>query len=292
MGIGALAVAVVVMLPSCEANKPPVTKIVTDTIFDTDYLHWTFFSLDTPTYNHLPEPRHPITNLRVYIDDGNPQNNIGSQRCRATVCPFSPGDSARYGGDVFDGYFDLKMLGTDYVFYPTSGIIQFVTPISSNYTIAIAYDEGPDTIGGYNWWNPVTGESLLVLKLIKPMQTDPTSQTWNLGMKNVYGLGAKNIKLDSVKLVRWLPWENPREVDENGRRFLYLVGLDPDDDGVVVWPQFESSAGYLICGYSLPFVAESLTVKDSIYDPHIPYYLGNYRFVVKYTLPDTSGARR
>jgi len=266
---------------------------VTDTIFDTDYLRWTFFSLDTPVGGYLPPPRYPITNLRVYIDDGNPYNNTDSLKRRATIYPFSPGDTARYPGDVVDGHFDLKILAADYLFDSSAGIIQFAPPISDNYTVGVAYIEGPDTVGGYWWRNPQTSESLWILKLVKPMRMDTASRTWNLGMKNAYGLGAKNVKLDSVKLVRWLPGESPTEYDENGRRFLFLVGLDPDDDGIVRWPQFDSSGGYLFCSCSYPFIAESLTVKDSIYGPSSPFANGpKYRFVIKYAKVDTSVASR
>jgi hypothetical protein len=113
-------------------------------------------------------------------------------------------------------------------------------------------------------------------------------------MKNAYGLGVRDIKLDSVKLVRWLPGENPTEIDENGKRFLHLVGLDPDDDGDVAWPALDSSGGYLFCSYSFPFMAESLTVKDSIYGPDSPQSSASpkYRFVIKYSKEDTSSAPR
>jgi hypothetical protein len=255
-----------------------------DTIYDTDFLRWTFFSLDTPVGQYLPAPRHPITNLRVYLDDGNPYNNTGAQQGRATVYPFSPGDSAHYSGDVADGYFDLKMPNTDYVFTSQTGVIQFVTPISSNYTIAVAYDEVVDTVGGYNWWNPVTGESLLVLKLIKPQSPDSTSLTWTNELKNVYKLSAQNVKLDTVKLVRWLPSENPTEVDENGIKFTQLIGLDPDGDGIINWPQLDRVNGYLMPNKLFPFIAESLTVPDSIYRlDHLSSWSRKYLFVVTYS---------
>jgi len=73
-------------------------------------------------------------------------------------------------------------------------------------------------------------------------------------------------------------------------RFLHLVGLDPDDDGIVAWPELDRSRGYLICGRS--FMAESLTVKDSIYGSGSPSHAPKYRFVVKYSVADTSGAPR
>jgi len=282
LGIGAALVATAVILPSCTPSGPPGTNVVTDTIFDTDFLRFTFYRVDTLV-------RHGVTNLHVYIDDGNPYNNTSAQRCLATVFPAQPESIPPYSADRFVGYFDSKLADSDYSF-SSLGIIEFTDLISSNYTIGVSYVDGPDTVGG-NWWqSPQGGESLLVLKLVKPQRMDTVSQTWCLSTRNIYGLGAKHVTLDSVKLVRWLPGEDPREVDENGRRFLHLVGLDPDDDGIVVWPEFDSSGGYLICANS--FLAESLTVKDSIYGPEGSGRPPKYRFVVKYTLADTSSAPR
>ena len=288
LGIGALAVAGVVMLPSCEEKRPHAANIVTDTIFDTEYVLLTFYRLDT-----LP-PRHSITNLRLYIDDANPYNNPGAQRCRATIYPRNPAESTAYSLDRFDGCFDLKTVNTDYILDSINGLLEFIQPISTNYTVGVSYISGPDTVGGYYWVNPQTGETLLVLKLIKPQRSDSSSQTWGLEMKNVYSLGAEDITCESVKVIRWLPGENPREVDENGGRFLHLVGLDPDDDGIVAWPQLDPSRGYLICANPFPFLAESLTVKDSIYGRDYPssYHSPKYRLVVKYSKADTSGTLR
>lgn len=282
LGIGVALVATAVILPSCTPAGPPSTNVVTDTIFDTEYLRYTFYRVDTMV-------RHGITDLRVYIDDANPYNNTNSLSCLATVFPTQPESFPPYNGDRFAGCFDSKLADTDY-FSSSQGIIEFISPLSSNYTIGVSYVDGPDTVGGYWWQSPQVGESLLVLKLVKPQRMDTVSLTWCLGTRNIYSLGVKNVALDSVRLVRWLSNEIPREVDENGRRFLYLVGLDPDDDGIVVWPQFDSSGGYLICGKT--FLAESLTVKDSIYGPDGSNSSPKYRFVVKYTVADTDGAPR
>jgi hypothetical protein len=256
-----------------------------DTIFDTDFLRFTFYAIDTPIGQYLQTPRGTLSNLRVYIDDGNQYNNTGAQRGRATIYPFSPGDSARYSGDVFDGYFDLKMPNTDYVFTSSSGVIQFVLPIGSNYTIGLAYNEGTDAVGGYNWWNQETGESLLVLKLIKPQRPDSTSLTWTNELKNVYRLSSRDIKLDTVKLIRWLPSENPTEVDENGIKFTQLIGLDPDGDNIINYPQVDRANGFLMPNKLYPFIADSLTVPDSIYRLSNPSSWPNrkYRFVVTYS---------
>jgi hypothetical protein len=259
-----------------------------DTIYDTDFLRWTFFLVDTPVNGKPVAPRYPITNLRVYIDDGNQYNNTGSQQGRATVYPFSPGDTTvHYGGDVFDGYFDLKMPNTDYIFTTgtnTPSTIQFLTPISSNYAIGIAYDEGPDTVGGYNWWNPAKGESVLVLKLIKPQNPDSTSLTWTNEIKNVYKLSDRNVKLDTVQVLRWLPGENPTPLDENGGKFTQLIGLDPDGDGIINWPQLDAVNGYLAPTPLYPFISESLTVPDSIYRLNSPsLWPHKYEFVVTYS---------
>jgi hypothetical protein len=249
-----------------------------DTIYDTDFLRYTFYRVDTLV-------RHGITNLHVYIDDGNQYNNTGAQRCRATIYPSQPTDSTAYSGDRFDGYFDLKMVNTDYL-SSQSGIIEFLTPISSNYTIGVSYVDGPDTVGGYNWWNEVSGESVFVLKLVKPQRTDSTSRTWPLELKNIYRLSARDIKLDTIRLWRHLPSENnPVEVDERGGKFLRLVGFDPDGDDKVTWPELDKTKGYLISDYQYPFIAESLTHPDSIYLLNNPSsYAGRkYFFVVKYS---------
>lgn len=256
-----------------------------DTIYDTDFLRWTFFSVDTPVNGSLPALRYPITNLRVYVDDANPYNNNSAQQGRATVYPSSPGDTTvHYTGDVDDGFFDLKMPNTDYIFTSQTGIIQFLTPIGSNYTIGIAYDEGPDTVGGHKWWNEAISESVLVLKLIKPQTPDSTSLTWTNELKNVYKLSDRDVKLDTVEVIRWRANENPTVLDENGHKFTQLIGLDPDGDGIINWPQLDATNGYLIPTPLYPFTSESLTVPDSIYRLNNPNsWSRKYLFVVTYS---------
>jgi hypothetical protein len=253
-----------------------------DTIWDTDFLRYTIYRLDTAV-----TPRN-IGDLRVYIDDGNPYNNTGAQRCRATIYPDNPAESPAYSGDQLDGYFDLKLGNTDYYVPPTSDYIEFnPQSMSSNYTVAISYkyNSGRDSSGGYKWYNEATGETLLVLKLLKPQRPDSTSLTWNLEFKNIYSIAAQDIKLDTIRLLRRAAGEQPTEMDEKGINFLRLIGLDPDGDGTVTWPQLDKHKGYLVCPHRFPFVSESLTVPDSIYDLNNPtsYPQRKYFFVIKYS---------
>ena len=156
-------------------------------------------------------------------------------------------------------------MNTDYL-SSTQDIIEFINFISSNYTVGVTYVDGPDTVGGRNWWNQETGESLLVLKLVKPQRNDSISRTRPLELKNIYRLNARDVKLDTIRLWRWLTSENnPVEVDERGGKFLRLIGMDPDGDDKVTPPQLDKTKGYLIANNPYPFIAESLTHPDSIY---------------------------
>ncbi|MEO0108067.1 MAG: hypothetical protein ABIK62_02700, partial [candidate division WOR-3 bacterium] len=117
--------------------------------------------------------------------------------------------------------------------------------VFSSYAVAVSftYNNGTDTVGGRRWYNPATGESLLVLKLLKPLRSDSMSRTWNLELRNIYKVGGaqKNVRLDTVRLIRHAPGDPEQgvQIDERGSNFLQLVGLDPDGDGTVTWPQFD-----------------------------------------------------
>jgi hypothetical protein len=256
----------------------------TDTIYDYEYLrHTIYWVADT-----LPTG---IGNVRVYVDDGNPSNNANSIRCLATVHPDNPAETTlTYPGDRTIGYFEPKMPNTDF-YVPDSGqYIEFLNQSMRDYTVAISYtyNRGRDSAGGGKWVhqiNPDSSEELLVLKLIKPRTPDSLSRTWPLEARNIYDLGARDITLDSVRLLRAAAGETPTELDTSGHSFLRLVGLDPDEDSRITWPQLDRRKGYLICPRRYPFIAESLSVPDSFYTlTHPEYYVNRkYYFVLKYS---------
>ena len=285
-GVNLYAVAAQEQSETQSAQFSPQTSSETDTIWDTDYLQNTFFRIDDSV-------SAPFSNLRVYYDDDNSYNNAGIQHGRATIYPFDPArDTAPYGPDIFDGYFDIMTPNKDYITPTDNSYIQFINPIGSNYTIGVSYSyvRGRDTIqvGGNRWVNPVTGDTMLILKIIKLQTPDSVSRTWDLEWRNVYriGSGTSEIKLDSISIVRQIPGQQPSlNVDENGQTFLHLIGLDPDGDGLVQSPQLDRQRGYLICDSAFPFQARGLTQPDSIYLIKDPTQDGlrKYYFVAKYS---------
>jgi hypothetical protein len=249
-------------------------QIHLDTIRDFEFVRYTRFRLDTVP---LPE----IRDLHVYVDDGNVYNNQSTVRCIGTVFPDQPDSIPRnWDYDRKGGDFDLKRPNSDYVVSTDNRYIEFVQPAMDNYAIGVTYKmvNGPETtlVGGYKWHDS------LVVKLIKAASSDTASRTWDLEFKNMYSLGTKDVKIDSIWLYRRLPGQTEAvAIDSNGVPFLHLAGFDPDVRNTVVWPRFDASSGYLISDSLHPFINGSLAVPDSIYRLRYPTSYNDWKYFFK-----------
>ncbi len=262
-------------------------RVTTDTIWDTDFIQRRFYRLPGV------DSAERLLNLRVYIDDKNSSNNQASFKAIATVFPDNPdsiiSDSTWWSYDRAGGDFDLKTPGVDYLLQP-GNIIEFITPIERNHIVGVVIFKENDTIGGK------TLRDSLILCLIKPEVPDSLSRTWELHLRNCYQLRQGDVKLDTVRLFRYNPQGQHSDYEIRGDTvfsFLQLLGLDPNGDGRLEYPEFESKTGMIRFPAAKPFISPLLSVKDSIIyrlDPDfLPPGAGRKYFLVVsyYTITET-----
>ena len=232
-------------------------RVSVDTIYEYQYLTRQFYHIDVPG---------TISNLRVYVDDRNPGNNQSNYKAIATVFPDYP-DSlpANWTYDRAPGDFDLKSLGKDYLLQP-GNILEFTNALNQSDVVGVVIFAGNDTIGGKMKMDS------LVLKLLKPEMPDSLSLTWNYELRNVYSLptqGESTITLSSLRLFRHQP-DQAQDLEyedggaNKGRKFVELLGLDPNADKRIEYPEFESKTGYIRFPGSAPFDSSVLSVREPV----------------------------
>jgi len=265
-------------------------RVTIDTIWDTDFV--------LRRFHRLPDvdSSERLSNLRVYVDDKNSGNNQATIKAIATVFPDYPdsivGDNTWWSYDRTGGDFDLKIPGVDYLLQP-GNIIEFLTPIERNYVVGVVIFKENDTIGGQ-----ILRDSL-VLCLIKPEVSDSLSRTWDLQLRNYYQLRQNDVRLDSIRIFRYNPqgqhydYETDSLSSYRGFSFLRILGLDPDGDGRIEYPAFESKTGIIRFPLLKPFASPLLSEKDDIiyrFDPeYLPPGTGRKYFLVVsyYTVTET-----
>jgi hypothetical protein len=235
-------------------------RVSVDTIYEYQYLTRRFYRIDVPG---------TINNLRVYVDDRNQGNNQSGYPAIATVRPDTPAwvpDTARGTHDwTYDratGYFDLKSQGTDYFVQP-GNILEFANALGQSEVVGLVIYTDSDTIGG-SYYN-----DSLVLKLLKPQMPDSFSLTWDYEQRNVYSLPQGDVTLSSLRLFRDQP-EQAQDLEfedggaNSGRKFVELLGLDPNADGRIEYPEFESKTGLIRFPGSKPFDSSALSVREPV----------------------------
>ncbi|MEO0082356.1 MAG: hypothetical protein ABIL25_08715, partial [candidate division WOR-3 bacterium] len=228
-------------------------QVSLDTIFGREYVPQRFYHVDVPGR---------LLNLRVYVDDNNPSNNQSALRAIATVFPDHPESMpANWSWDRDGGDFDLKSIGTDYVIHP-GNLLEFSQPLGPQDVVGLVIFSDEDTIGGSFY------RDSLVLSLLKPERPDSLSMTWDYEMRNVYALPRTEVQLASVRLYRDNPEGEDTEYEtagpNNGRRFLEFLGLDPNGDGRLEYPEFDSKTGLIRFPLVRPFASDGLSVRDSV----------------------------
>ena len=139
-------------------------------------------------------------------------------------------------GQSETGRFLLLTKDVDYSIQDETGYITFKTQVNDDDIIAVAYrfenaSTGPEDdlfYGEFLNTANAAGDSVLVLKLVKPKNLQPTfKQAWKLLMKNFYSLGGRNIKQDGFQfnLAYEVPGQDPI-TEINGSKFLQAFGLD------------------------------------------------------------------
>lgn len=258
------------------------TRVIYDTMYDPEFLRRTFFSIGEQTSAR-------ISDLRVYVKDG----TVTGESAKATVLLDYPDSIPTYPYDREVGLFALKTRNQDYVFHEgnNGNIIEFIRNIPANtHAVAISYVVNNQQVGGVRI---IQGDTVLVLKLIKPSRENTLSACWNYELKNVYSIGARDLKIEDIKILRYELGIDPSNYKDfetdgpaSGRTFINILGLDPDNNGIIEWPQLDAPRGYLIFPITRPFDFESLSVRNGIiYDKIYPSVIEDkkYLIVLSYT---------
>lgn len=172
--------------------------------------------IDLPSVNFDPE----IESGEAYSDS-----------YRQPIQP-SPGKSET-------GRFVLLTPDVDYSLQPETGYLTFKTQINDDDVIAVAYRvedlPGAENDKFYGEFlktadqvNQQTGDSTLVLKLVKPSNLQPQYKiAWKLLLKNIYPIGGRNIKKEGFDFNIKYEVEGQEPVAEIGStKFLQAFGLD------------------------------------------------------------------
>ncbi|MBX9852865.1 MAG: cell surface protein SprA [Cytophagaceae bacterium] len=98
-----------------------------------------------------------------------------------------------------------KLNPTEYKLNPDLGYISLNTPLRNDELLAVAYEYGYDgktyKVGEVNEdYQSIKGDSVIILKLIKPSTVKPDLETFDLMMKNIYQLGTTQISRDNFQL--------------------------------------------------------------------------------------------
>ncbi len=170
-------------------------------------------------------------------------------------------------GEIEIGSWD-KLDRKDYVIHEYTGYITFNKSIQDGQAIAIAYRVangiGPsDDLFYGDFTNTLQkGDSILVLKLIKPKNLIPQfTAPWRMLLKNIYSLGGRNISKQGFELQLFyqLPAKEPI-TEIAGVKLLSLFGFDNINDVGAKTPDN-------VFDYNPPFTIDE--ARGEIIFPHI-----------------------
>lgn len=256
--------------------------VTTDTIYNSRFLWGTLFWV--PARGKIRPGQ-----LQVWLDDRSMFNLEGKREGLAVL---NPPDTTPpfYFGDRHRGYFRKLIPNQDYRFDYESNILELISPLSrdgSNLPVlGVIYETIEEGLVGDTAWGE--DRNSLLLKLIAPPQLDTLSQCWDLELKNVYKIGPLGMRLQEVRIFRDETGvqDLEKETDGPGRDtiFLELLGLDPNRDGRIEYPQFLEDRGWLWFPDPTPFASPRLSQPDSIiYKGYGLPSRGRYYIVVRYT---------
>jgi len=224
-------------------------------IADANYVDERYYMIQLGEDGYLHDAYLPIKtgSEEIYIDDGNGSNNQGGQK------------TAR-------GYFNLQYPGQDYNIDYETGEIEFLTQISPNYKIVVAYEYLGD--GGGKVGNP---GDVFVDENENGVIDEEDDFTEELGYvvikdqnlhgtesRRVYNLGNRNISRSDFDITIWdMNGKESFQTDEGTVPYVQIFGLDQDGDGIVDYDFIDFERGLLTFNSMRPFMIEN---------PESPYY--------------------
>ncbi len=162
-----------------------------------------------------------------------------------------------YPSDKHAGRFTLQRVNEFYSFDADANILQLNQPLNDRYVLAIAYC----TRSGHIVGDTSTTRDSIQLKLIVPELDEPRSYLWEYERRNIYELG-QGIQMTSFKIYYDVPGGQDRDVNDQGQPYRALLGLDPDGNGFVDYPYFNSYNGLLVFPNAYPFWSSQLTAEE------------------------------
>ncbi|MBN2029124.1 cell surface protein SprA [bacterium] len=276
--IGRLDITAIASIEKGEKKKLSLTGGKQEESFqiqDYQYRRYTYFFLDS-TYRtnymninengiHFYDLDNYITDINVYMS-GNVNDEIQGY---AVLDPMHPDTSLQAKSDLscYPGHF-VRLDPSEYYLSRELGFIALNTPVQENTVLAVAYrDSSGNVYGSLPADVNVTDN---IFKLIKPENSRPTDETWDLEWKNVYYLGGRDIEQEGFDLKIY--YKSPSGIDStsteiNGepKGYLNIFGLDNyNEDGkaipndiIDIDPNILSlSRGELIFPHLRPFAPE------------------------------------
>ncbi len=276
--IGKLDITAIASIEKGEKKKlslPGGKQEESSQIQDYQYRRYTYFFLDC-TYranymnidengNHRYSLDNYITDINVYIS-GNVNDEIQGY---AVLDPVNPDTSLQAKSDLscYAGHF-IRLDPSEYYLSRELGFIALNTPVQENTVLAVAYRDSSGNV--YGSLPADVNATDNIFKLIKPEESRPTDETWDLEWKNVYYLGNRDIEQEGFDLKIY--YKSPSGIDStstmvNGEPKGYLNIFDLDnynEDGkptpndiIDIDPNILSlSRGELIFPHLRPFAPE------------------------------------
>ena len=215
------------------------------TIRDYSYMKGVFFfvdhifreqytKLDTTEWVRTYDPRRRINQFEIYRSGPGYEMKQGRIRGWAIADPerLARRDTTSQEETEVRYWIRLEQQ-KDYYLWDDQGKFKLYIPISDDELLAVAYKTADGNVIGNVDFNPLT-DTTAFLKLIKPRNPRPTDSTWDLMLRNVYYLGARNIDKEGfeVKIFYDTPSGNDEETiqtKDGVRSFLNIFGFDQVD---------------------------------------------------------------
>ncbi|MFZ1946188.1 MAG: hypothetical protein WAW06_01415, partial [bacterium] len=231
---------------------------------DLDFVRNKYFFMidpyDVAKARRETSPTPEVTEVEVYLDDGNGNNDEGGGVVNAYAFvdldslkapPEAEWDSLGYRGN-----FNILERNKDYAIDPRTGELSLLKPLDAAHYLAVTYVFGPYSAGGID---STGGEKRLLLKMIRPSEKYMIereavwSTTLKYERKNVYSLGINYISQENV-VVR-IYRENPggdveyTQLSDGGTRYDYakILGVDLEDENNIAG---NAANGWATDGYA------------------------------------------
>ncbi|MCK4234101.1 hypothetical protein KAX75_06700 [candidate division WOR-3 bacterium] len=241
---------------SDQATFVEYAKQETILINDIGYQRRKFFILDM---NYI-EGQDTILNLNIYTDDRNGYNDTMAVSAR-TYLNADTLDTTLF----YPGMFDIQ--------YPTNydlfGNILYLRSIylENNYVLAVSYLKKNkitgviDTIGTQTY----SPENPFILKLLKPEMNQPSYETWDYELRNIYSIGTINLAGKvSIVIKKITQGEGEEPTTQEGIAFTKLLRIDEDEDGYIDGQRLDSERGLIIFPTQHPFADTALNDPNNI----------------------------